>query len=377
MTAPVREANRILDRLDAEARARAEAGLDRADAGAHGLDLASNDYLGLANHPRVIAAGREAIARWGTSARASRLVTGTTPAHHEAEAALSALTGRDTALVFSSGYTANLAVLTALSGPDCLIVSDAHNHASLIDACRLSKAEVVRTPHGDATAVEEALRQRTRPEAIVVVESVYSVLGDAPDLAGLLELCARFDALLVIDEAHGIGVVGGGAGAAAALEDHRDRVVVTATLSKALGAQGGAVLGPAAVREALVNTARTFIFDTGLAPAAAAAATAAIRLIAAGEAPVAQLAANRRALTTSLGIAEPAGAVASVPMSSARAAVAARDALRERGLTVGCFRPPSVPDGVSRLRITCRGDLTPSAVDTAAAAIGAVVAEMG
>ena len=256
MTAPVREANRILDRLGAEARARAEAGLDRVDAGPHGLDLASNDYLGLANHPSVIAAGCEAIARWGTSARASRLVTGTTPAHHEAEAALSALTGRDTALVFSSGYAANLAVLTALTGPDCLIVSDAHNHASLIDACRLSKAEVVRTPHGDATAVEEALRQRTQPEAIVVVESVYSVLGDAPDLARLLELCARFDALLVIDEAHGIGVVGGGAGAAAALVDHRDRVVVTATLSKSLGAQGGAVLGPAAVRDEFVIVSR-------------------------------------------------------------------------------------------------------------------------
>lgn len=372
MTATTGPRNRILDRIGAAARRRRLEGLDRIDAGPCGLDLASNDYLGLAGHPRVRAAARVAVERFGTSARASRLVTGTTAAHREAEAALADLTGRDTALVFSSGYTANLAVLTALSGPDCLIVSDAHNHASLIDACRLSRAEVMRTPHNDAHAVEEALRERRSPEAIVVVESVYSVLGDAPDLRRLLDLCATYDALLVVDEAHGLGVVGDGRGAAAALSDHRDRLVLTATLSKSLGSQGGAVLGPAAVRDALVNTARTFIFDTGLAPAAAAAATAAVRLIAAGEAPVAQLADNRRALSAVLGIDEPAGAVASLTMPSAQAAVAARDELSGLGYGVGCFRPPSVPDGVSRLRITCRGDLSTEAVTEAAAVIRTV-----
>ncbi|WP_453983966.1 8-amino-7-oxononanoate synthase [Brevibacterium casei] len=370
MTTHVSTRNRILDRLGEQAAERLTDGLRRTDAGARGLDLASNDYLGLAGHPRVRAAAVQAIERYGTSARASRLVTGTTPAHRDVEAALADLTGRESGLVFSSGYTANLAAVTALSGPDCLIVSDAHNHASLIDACRLSRAAVHRTPHLSLEAIEQALAARSHAEAIVLVESVYSVLGDAADLPALLDLCVAYDALLIIDEAHGLGVVGHGRGAAAALTEHSDRVVVTATLSKALGSQGGAVLGPVAVREALVNTARTFIFDTGLAPAAAAAANASVDLIAAGEAPVSRIADNRRSLTAALGIAEPAGAVVSVPMPSAEAAVTARDTLAVNGFTVGCFRPPSVPDGVSRLRVTCRGDLRTEEVLEAAAAIG-------
>ena len=363
--------NRILDRLREQSAQRHAQGLDRVDAGPRGLDLASNDYLGLADHPRVRAAAHEAITALGTSARASRLVTGTTQAHRDAEAALAELTGRESGLVLSSGYAANLAAVTALSGPDCLIVSDAHNHASLIDACRLSRASVQRTPHLDLAATERALAERNCSEAIVLVESVYSVLGDTPDLPALLELCRTHDALLIIDEAHGLGVVGEGRGASRSLGED-DRVIVTATLSKALGSQGGAVLGPATMRDALVNTARTFIFDTGLAPAAAAAATAALRLIAAGEAPVEGLAENRRRLTAALGIAEPVGAVASLPMPSASTAVAARDEIARRDVSVGCFRPPSVPDGISRLRITCRGDLSTEQIDDAAALIRTV-----
>ncbi|MBO0769513.1 MAG: aminotransferase class I/II-fold pyridoxal phosphate-dependent enzyme, partial [Solirubrobacterales bacterium] len=208
------------------------------------LDLASNDYLGLARDPRVLAAAGAALDHYGASARASRVVTGTMPVHEWLEAELCTLTRRPSALAFSSGYTANLAVLTALGDPDTLIVSDAHVHASLIDGARLSRSPVQVFPHSDLDALESVLARRAQSRAIVVIESIYSVLGDAADVGACAELCERFDALLLIDEAHGIGVAGGGRGAAAGLEN----VVVTATLSKALGSQGGAVLGPPQLR---------------------------------------------------------------------------------------------------------------------------------
>jgi 8-amino-7-oxononanoate synthase len=240
------------------------------------FDLASNDYLGLSTDPRLASAAIAATERYGTGARSSRVVTGTLPVHDELEHALADLTGQPAALAFSSGYAANLGILTSLGGPDALIISDQHIHASLIDAARLSRSPLATFPHADLDALSDLLADRTQPRAIVVVESIYSVLGDAANLAAAAALCARYDALLVVDEAHGIGVLGAGRGGvhAAGLAG-AEHVVVTATLSKALGAQGGAVLGSPMLREHLVNTARSFIFDTGLAPAPAAAATAA------------------------------------------------------------------------------------------------------
>ncbi|MDQ4117136.1 MAG: aminotransferase class I/II-fold pyridoxal phosphate-dependent enzyme, partial [Actinomycetota bacterium] len=234
----------------------------------HLLDLASNDYLGLADDPRLRAAATDAVERYGTGARASRVVTGTSAAHDDLERALTALTGQPACLAFSSGYTANIGLLTALGDRDTLIVSDAHIHASLIDGARLSRSPVAICPHADLDALAHLLRTREQRRAIVVVESIYSVLGDAADLPRIAALCAEHDALLVVDEAHGIGVRGDGRGAvhAAGLAG-AGHVVLTATLSKALGAQGGAVLGSPLLREHLVNTARTFVFDTALAPA--------------------------------------------------------------------------------------------------------------
>lgn len=339
-----------------------------------GLDLASNDYLGLSAHPLVRSAAIEEIERSSTSASASRLVTGTTHAHHRLEAALAERLRHPACVTFSSGYLANIAAVTALAGPDTLIISDAHNHASLIDACRLAKAPTRIVAHNDLEAVEAALAGRQQPEALVVVESVYSVFGDTADLPCLLDLCVRYDALLLVDEAHGIGVTGAetavGMGAAAAVSEFRDRLVVTATLSKALGSQGGAVLGAGLVRDAVVNTARTFIFDTGLSPAMAAAARAALDLVTAER--VASMKAARAQLAAVLDVPVPAGAVLSVPMPSPESGVRARELLCEEGILVGCFRPPSVPDGITRLRLTARAGLSPGELAYACERIRAI-----
>ena len=346
----------------------------RADAGRNpqthrGLaDLASNDYLGLADDARLREAATAAVERYGTGARASRVVTGTTAAHDDLERALTTLTGMPACLVFSSGYTANIGLLTALGDRDTLIVSDAHVHASLIDGARLSRSPVAICPHSDTDALARLLRTRTQRRAVVVVESVYSVLGDAADLPRLAALCAEHDALLVVDEAHGIGVRGRGRGAvhAAGLAG-ADHVVVTATLSKALGAQGGAVLGSPLLRDHLVNTARTFIFDTALAPAAAAAAAEACRIVAAEPQRVAALHRAAAAIARAAGVDVAPGAVQSIPVGSADAAVAAATELYERGVVVGCFRPPSVPDGISRLRLTARATVDVGRAESAAA----------
>jgi len=323
------------------------------------LDLASNDYLGLSRDDRVVAAARDALERYGASATASRLVTGTLPVHRDLEAALCGLTGQPSALAFSTGYAANLGVLTALSGRGAEILLDAHAHASLHDAARMSRVPHATFAHNDADALDRELEARPDRRVLVAVESIYSVLGDAAPLRALADVCHRHGALLVVDEAHGIGVAGHGRGLVheLGLVGARD-VVVTLTLSKALGSQGGAVLGPTTVRHHLVNTARSFIFDTGLAPASAGAACAAAGLVADDPSLAAAVRANAGTIAAICGIDQAAGAVQSLPMPSPERAVAAALELRAQGVLVGCFRPPSVPDGVSRLRVTARADLS-------------------
>ncbi len=327
------------------------------------VDLAGNDYLGLARHPQVVEAAAAAAREWGAGAGASRLVTGTTRLHADLETALARFTGQPAALVMSTGYHANLAVVSALADRDALIVSDAHVHASMIDAARLSRAEIAVVPHNDPAAVTSALAGARGRRALVLVESVYSVLGDAAPLAELAEICRDRDALLVVDEAHGLGVAGaGGHGLVreTGLAGH-SHVVVTATLSKSFGAQGGAVLGSPALVEHLVNTARPFIFDTGLAPAATGAAAAALALLAGSPELPALVRERVTALAGRLAVDVPAGAVVSVPMATPHAALAAQAACLDHGIRVGCFRPPSVPDGISRLRITTNAGVGPEA----------------
>ncbi len=366
----------FLTRLAAAATAREQAGLTRTlvprPPGTTALlDLAGNDYLGLSGDPRVSAAAAQAALEWGAGARASRLVTGSTQLHAQLEEALAGFCGQPAGLVFSTGYAANLGAVTALAGRGDLIVSDAHVHASLVDACRLSRARIAITEHNDVEAVEAALANRTEAHAVVLIESVYSVLGDAAPLAELAAACRRHGAVLIVDEAHALGTAGAqgrGLVADAGLAGQAE-IVVTGTLSKSLGSQGGFVLGQAAVREHLVNTARAFIYDTGLAPAATGAALAALQVLAAEPDRVDAL---RHAAATLAAIATappPAAAVLSVAMPSAQAALAAAASCAEAGVRVGCFRPPSVPDGISRLRLTARATLTTDELDLAASAL--------
>lgn len=364
--------------LQARASVRAKRGTERAarvlrrdDA----IDLAGNDYLGLSRDPRVVSAGVDALRRYGAGAAASRLVTGTLDVHEELEAALADLTGQQAAFAFSSGYAANLAAITAFVDRDTSILLDAHAHASLHDAARASRAAYSTFEHNDASDLASQLRDASG-RVIVAVESIYSVQGDAAPLGEIADICASFGALLVVDEAHGVGVAGAGRGLVHALGlAGAPDVVVTATLSKSLGSQGGAVLGSRAVREHLVNAARTAIFDTGLAPAAAAAALEATRIVDAEPERVAAIGRNADHISTILGISPSAGAVLSVPMPSPASAVAAREELWEVGVLVGCFRPPSTPDEIARLRLTARADLATAQLDIALGRVQSVLAE--
>jgi 8-amino-7-oxononanoate synthase len=339
------------------------------------IDLAGNDYLGLSRHPVVVSAAAEAARTWGAGAGASRLVTGTLSLHETLEQELAAFLGQPAALVMSTGYHANLGAVTALADRDTLIVSDAHIHASLIDAARLSRAEVAVTPHADVDAVAAALGRSGGRRAIVLAESIYSVLGDAAPLVALAEVCEAHDALLIVDEAHGLGVAGAaGEGLVRALGlAAAPHVVVTATLSKALGAQGGAVLGSPGLVHHLLNRARPFIFDTALAPAATGGALAALRLLRSEPELPARVAARVESLASLLDVERPAGAVLSVPMASPHVALAAQAECLEHGVRVGCFRPPSVPDGISRLRITTNAGVPTAAWERASDVLVKVV----
>lgn len=351
------------DWLAAAARERFRAGLHReppvrASGGRAPLDLAGNDYLGLSVHPGVVAAAAQAAAEWGTGATGSRLVTGTTALHVALERALAAFLDAEAALVFSSGYTANLAAVTALAGPGDLVVSDSANHASLVDACRLSRARVVVTRHRDVEQVAKVLAGRPERRALVVTDGVFSAAGDTAPLVALHEACDRAGAALLVDEAHSLGTVGGcgqGTVAAAGLAGS-PRVVRTVTLSKALGSQGGAVVGRADVCAHLSDTARSFIFDTALAPPAAGAALAALDLLTPGR--VAALRAAVLRLAAAARVPAGQGPVLGIILGEPGVAVSAAAAALAAGVRVGCFRPPSVPPGTSRLRISARADLS-------------------
>ncbi len=346
----------------------------------HVLELAGNDYLGLARDPRVTAAAADAAHMWGAGSTGSRLVTGSTELHAELEQELVRFAGSQAALVFSSGYLANLGVLAALGGPDVTIVSDAGNHASIIDACRLSGSPIVVFAHRDLDKLDGALSTVATTHAVVVTDAVFSVDGVLAPLAAIHEISQRYQAILVVDEAHAMGVVGdGGVGAiaAAGLADAPD-VVRTVTLSKAFGAQGGAVLGAAEVIDLLVNTARSFIFDTGLAPPSVGAALAAVRILAAEPDRATTVRANATRLARiveELGIetTRPDAAVVPAYLGDPRRAVAAAATCLESGLRVGCFRPPSVPPGRSCLRMTARADLTAADLDRVATALETVL----
>jgi 8-amino-7-oxononanoate synthase len=350
------------------------------------IDLASNDYLGLTRDVRVQRAAADAAATWGTGATGSRLVTGTTQLHTDFEDELAAFVGAEAALVVSSGYAANLAAITALAPAGTHLISDAINHASIVDACRLARGEVSVVPHRDPAAIGRRLDELAsggRGEPVIVTDAVFSVDGEAAPLTPVIAAADAHHALLIVDEAHSLGVVGDhGSGAMAALGAAAAPAhVITATLSKAFASQGGAILGSRAVIDHVIDQARPFIFDTGLAPTSVAAAREALRLMRAdGDLP-AQARANARhlsSLATSVGLAAsvPDAAVVSIRVGAPQDALAAQTICREHGVLVGCFRPPSVPDSDSRLRLTARADLDEPTLATVGAALAAVAAHL-
>jgi 8-amino-7-oxononanoate synthase len=306
------------------------------------VSFASNDYLGLSTHPAVAAAAHAAIDHWGTGATAARLIVGTRPGHQQLEAEIASWKACERALVFSTGYAANVGVLATFGGRDVTVLSDELNHASIIDGCTLSRSTVQVFRHCDVEHVGELLAS-TSGRRIVVTDAVFSMDGDVAPLAALGKVCARHGALLVVDEAHVIFD-----GQTLMPCDGLDLLRV-GTLSKTLGSLGGWVAGTQAMIDLLVNRARSFIFTTGLSPADAASALAALRIVRSDEG--ATLVAALRTNIDRLRPGHPSPIIPIIVGSEERAIEAAAGLLR-RGLFVPAIRPPTVPVGTSRLRVT-------------------------
>jgi 8-amino-7-oxononanoate synthase len=330
------------------------------------VTFASNDYLGLTHHPAVVGAAREAVERWGAGTGASRLVVGSRPPHGALESELARWKGTEAALLFPTGFAANMGLLATLGAADVTILSDELNHASIVDGARLARARVVVYRHADldhlAKLLVEAEASAPGP-CLVVTDSAFSMDGDVADVDGLVELCATHDALLVLDEAHAVlgPAVDPALAAAAGVT-----VLRMGTLSKALGSLGGFVAGPRRYVDLLVNRARPFIFTTAPTPADVAAASAALGVLRSheGEALVARL----RAHVDRLRPGHPSPIVP-VVLGDEAAALAAAAALLQRGLLVPAIRPPTVPPGTSRLRVTLSAAHTDAQVDALVAAL--------
>jgi 8-amino-7-oxononanoate synthase len=334
------------------------------------VNLSSNDYLGLAGDPRVIDAAREA-AGWGGGSGASRLVTGGIALHRELERAIARWKRTEDAIVFSSGYLANVGTIPALAGRGDLVCSDELNHASIVDGCRLSRADVRVFPHRDLGALDRLLGGTRARRKLVVSDGVFSMDGDAAALPGLCAVAEAHGAMVMIDDAHGCGVLGPDGRGTAAAQGSQDGVhVQLGTLSKAFGAAGGYVAGTAALCDWLRNRARAFVFDTAPVPAAAGAALRALEIAAAEPWRRAHALALTRRLADGLAergfrVAEPAACIVPLVLGEPDVALRVSAALAEAGLLVVAIRPPSVPPGTARLRFTATAAHTAAQIDWA------------
>ncbi|HEX7298739.1 MAG TPA: 8-amino-7-oxononanoate synthase [Solirubrobacteraceae bacterium] len=321
------------------------------------LLLCSNNYLGLADHPRVREAAADAAMRWGVGAGASRLVSGTMTVHRRLEERLAAFKHAQTALLFGSGYMANIGVITTLAGRDEVVFSDELNHASIIDGCRLARAETFVYRHGDVEHLAWGMRQAEGRGALVVTDSVFSMDGDVAPLAEIVELAHRHDVRVAVDEAHGTGCLGpGGRGAVAeaGLEDEVD--VVIGTLGKALGAYGAFVACDEEMAQLLVNSARPFIFSTAPPPPAVAGALAALEILAEQPQRVEKLQANADVLRDELArerfeMSDSTTQIVPLLVGDAKQAMRICELAIERGVFAQAIRPPTVPAGTARLRL--------------------------
>jgi glycine C-acetyltransferase/8-amino-7-oxononanoate synthase len=343
------------------------------------LLLCSNNYLGLADHPRVREAAAEAAMRYGAGAGASRLVSGNMTIHRRLEEQLAGFKGAESCLLFGSGFLANTGVVSALAREGDVVFSDALNHASIVDGCRLAKAETFVYDHCDTDHLEWGLRQAGGRAALIVTDGVFSMDGDVAPLRRIVELAQRHDVRVMVDEAHGTGCIGPqgrGLVAAEGLEQEVD--VIVGTLGKALGSYGAFVLCEAEMAEYLINTARTLIFSTALPPPAVAAAQAALELLREQPRRVDKLQRNASALREALtgeGFDLPGDETPIVPLivGSAEAALDACQRALEQGVFAQAIRPPTVPEGSSRLRLAVMASHTKSELRDAAAVLAAAV----
>jgi 8-amino-7-oxononanoate synthase len=348
------------------------------------LLLCSNNYLGLADHPRVREAAADAAMRWGVGAGASRLVSGTMTIHQRLEERLAAWEGSEACLLFGSGYLANLGTIGALAGAGDTVFSDELNHASIVDGCRLSRAEVVVYKHRDVEDLDRLLhRHGGDGRRLIVTDSVFSMDGDVAPLPEIVELAKRHGAHMLVDEAHATGVLGpGGRGAVAAAGLQGQVDVVVGTLGKALGSYGAYVCGDRGMVDYLVNTARALIFSTAPPPPAIAGALAALELLQERPDRVQRLHRNARELRGALaaeGIPVEQTEMQIVPLivGDEHAAMSLCEALLERGVFAQAIRPPTVAPGTSRLRLAVMASHTAEELREAASAIAETARELG
>jgi len=350
------------------------------------LLLCSNNYLGLADHPRVREAAADAAMRWGVGAGGSRLVSGTMTIHRRLEERLAAFEQTEAALLFGSGYLANIGVISALAsvGPaNPVVLSDELNHASIVDGCRLARAETVVYDHCDLEHLEHALHEAGGRASVIVTDSVFSMDGDVAPLVGIVELARRHDCRVVVDEAHGTGCVGPdgrGAVAEAGLEGEVD--VVIGTLGKALGAYGAYAACSADMAQFLINSARSLIFSTAPPPPAVAGALAALELLVEQPRRVEKLQANANALRDELAregfeVAGSTTQIVPLIVGDAGLAMAVCEAALERGVFAQAIRPPTVPAGTSRLRMAVMASHTKAELRDAAQALGRAALQCG
>jgi 8-amino-7-oxononanoate synthase len=376
-----------LDRLEAAGLRRAIPDVDRGAerylllGGRRLLNLASNNYLGLAGQPALAAAAAQAARDLGAGSGASRLVTGNTALHDELDRRVAAFKGQEAALCFTSGFAANLSLFAAFAGRDALVFSDRLNHASIIDGILLSGAKQVRYRHNDLDHLAHLLdKHRDHPRKLLATDTVFSMDGDVADLASLAELCGAHKVPLVVDEAHATGVFGSGRGLVHELGLEREVALHMGTFSKALGSLGGYVAASREAIDLLLNKGRAFVFTTALPPSVVAANLAALDLVAADPAAGPRLLAMAeefRARLQEMGFNTGDSATQIVPvlLGSAQAALQARDLLLAHGVYAGAIRPPTVPQGTARLRVSLRADLTGEDLDLALNAFRALAEE--
>jgi 8-amino-7-oxononanoate synthase len=338
----------------------------------------SNDYLGLASHPRLIEAARQGAARYGVGAGASHLILGHSMAHNDLENRLAAFAGFPRALLFSTGYLANIGAVTALVGREDAVFADRLNHASLNDAVLLSRAAFKRYPHLDLAALERLLAGSTARRRLIVTDAVFSMDGDIASVPELVALAERYDAWLLLDDAHGFGVLGAeGRGTLAHFNVNSPRVIYMATLGKAAGVSGAFIAGEAEVVETLVQRARAYVYTTATPPLLAHALLESLELVRREEWRRDRLRELVRQLRASLQLArwrlEPSDTAIQPLIIGANAeAVAVAEALARGGLLVPAIRPPTVPVGTARLRISLSAAHVPDDVERLAAALNAL-----